>query len=229
MRKRSPHTVGQAGKGPSVSGMGTWPRRRGLRVACRGPRGGRALGGRRVTARRHARQHAARRPPASQGHRVVEAAPGGGGTGRGTRGQRRARGPEAGCGERRTDNGKRVSRDQGRDGEGQESRLEKGQARGCPGLHGAPPRKSHVRVPTPGACGLDLIRKRVFAHGQVEVGSLGRALVPCDCAVMSRGQHTDTHRGTAMRDAGRGRRPHARGSGRGGVARPHPGLGSVNV
>lgn len=79
-----------------------------------------------------------------------------------------------------------------------------------------PPRKSHVRVPTPGACGLDLIRKRVFAHGQVEVGSLGRALVPCDCAVMSRGQHTDTHRETAMRDAGRGRRPHARGSGRGG-------------
>lgn len=86
MRKRSPHTVGQAGKGPSVSGVGTWPRRRGLTVACRGPRVGRALGGRRVTARRHARQHAARRPPASQGHRVVEATPGGGGTGRGTRG-----------------------------------------------------------------------------------------------------------------------------------------------
>lgn len=49
---------------------------------------------------------------------------------------------------------------------------------GVPGCMAPPPRKSHVRVPTPGACGLDLIRKRVFAHGQVEVGSLGRALVP---------------------------------------------------
>lgn len=143
-----------------------------------------------------------------------------------------AKGPRAGGGMRGEADGQWEACLEGPGGRWRGPRKSAGEGTG-PGVSRAawrpPPRKSHVRVPTPGACGLDLIRKWVFAHGQVEVGSLGRALVPCDCAVMSRGQHTDTHRGTAMRDAGRGRRPHARGSGRGGAARPHPGLGSVNV
>lgn len=77
----------------------------------------------------------------------------------------------------------------------------------CHGLHGVPPPEVTRAGLTPGTCELSLIRKRVFAHGQLEMGSLRQALVHCDCVLISRGQDSDTHGGTTMQDTGRNRPP----------------------